>query len=120
MLQEGFATKKDFEAFARNLARDPKAVPILQQGITRHLANQPPDKILNEFDRLQKVMVSSKMLTPEETADLAAKAKVVSDIADKGLKTSLAQRFQRMLLMTTGQKVGGEAGKAVGGAGNGE
>ena len=114
MLQKGFASSKDFDAFARNLAKDPQALPILQQGMTKHLANVPPKAILSEFERLQSKLVIAKLLTPEETADLAQKAKVVSDITDEGLKMKLADRMQKMILMTVSQKLGATAGGAAG------
>ncbi len=120
-LQPGLIKGKELASMMRSISNDPQALPIVQQAVTKHLANTEPTKIVQEFDRLQKMLVAGKMLEASDLKVLREAANVVDSIADKGLQQRYAVRLKQMVLMRVAGQVGVAAGGRVGEtAGSGE
>lgn len=118
---KGFGQAKEFQSMVRSVGNDPQALPVVQKALTRHLANTEPQAIAGEFERLQKVLVTAKLVTPTDLRVLREASDVVKDITDKGLKQKYGLRLKQMMLLrasgATGVGVGGAAGEKLGRAG---
>lgn len=112
----GFGSAQQFQKLARNLARDPQGLPFIQQKMAQHLAQQEPKAIVGEFERLQKVLVDSKLATPTDLRALRQNAETVQTAVNRGEGSvvKLGQRFQQILLMTMARNAAAQGGAAAG------
>jgi hypothetical protein len=112
----GFGAAKEFDRFARNLAKDPAGKELIQRGLMNHLANQEPQNVMKEFTKLQTTLVNAELVTPAHISQLRMAAEQVQKTLDQGAKLQAAQRFKQIVLMTAvekaSQEVGGRVGKA--------
>lgn len=109
----GFGTAKEFEQMARSVSRDPMALDAVRSGVARHLANTEPKQVVNEFSRLQKVLVNAKMVEPKDLAVLREGAEAVKRTADKGLQARTADLLKQQLMLAMARKAGATAGGAM-------
>jgi hypothetical protein len=114
----GFGSTQEFQKMARNLARDPEGLPFIQKAMAQHLAQQEPKAITKEFERLQKVLVDSKLATPTELRQLRVNAETVQRASERGEGSvvKLGQRFQQLLLMAMARNAAAAGGQKVAGA----
>jgi hypothetical protein len=121
---QGFGEAREFKSMVRSISKDPQALPVVQGAMRTHLANTPPEKIVKEFENLQQVLVTAKLVEPKDLKVLRDASEVVKNVNDKGLKMKYGLRLKQMALLrmsgATGVGVGGAVGAAAGGAGGGE
>jgi hypothetical protein len=100
-----------------NLGKDPELKKIALSAAKDRLAETPADKIMPEFERLNKLMVKSGMLSDRDKSammeldKLRQAATKVKSIVDTGERTKAWQRIQRIAVAQFAQ----QAGAAVGG-----
>lgn len=110
----GFDSGAEFAKMAKSLARDPQGLPFIQNAVAKHLANAAPKDVASEFERLQQVLVNSKLVEPADLKELRIGAAAVKRTADKGLKLRASEQLQHMLLMAMARQGGIAAGRAAG------
>jgi len=115
----GFGKAEQFSKMARDLARDPESKAWVQKSLMQHLAQQEPQNVMGQFNKLQKVLVDAELVTPAHLRDLRVAAEQVQRTVDKGAQLRAADRFKRLVMMTAVEKAGAEGGARGGAAAGG-
>ena len=110
----GFGNAGEFGKMARTLAKDPEAKAWVQKSLMQHLAQQEPQNVMGQFNKLQKVLVDAELVTPAHLSHLRTAAEQVQKTVDKGAQLRAADRFKRLVMATAVEKVGAEVGGAAG------
>lgn len=114
---QGFGKPEEFAKLARNLARDPAGKPFIQQTLARHMAQQEPKQIVQEFERLEKGLVNAELVNPVDLKEIRAGVASVKRTADKGVQMRVATQLKQMVMMAMARKAGAAAGRGVVGPG---
>ena len=100
----------------KNLGQDPELKRIALSAAKDRLAETPADKIMPEFERLNKLMVKSGILSDRdktammELDKLRQAATKVKSIVDTGERTKAWQRIQRIAVAQFAQQAGAATG----------
>lgn len=91
-----YGTEANATKLAEQLGKDlPQATPILTKQLETHFANIPAENIVSEFERLDKLLVKSGALSPQELTAIREQVNMVKK-AQAGVPTeALTKRILR-------------------------
>jgi hypothetical protein len=107
-------SRKEFDAFASNLARDPAGKVFLQTELSRHLANVPPQQLVADFNKARSTLVKQGLVGPEDLQVMHQAVKRIAEVADEGLKLKFTEHLRNQLMLALARQPGAKAGGAVG------
>lgn len=110
----GFEKPAEFQRFVRTMKGEPGGTEFIQKSLRQHLAQAELAALPKEFDRLQKILVQSDLITPAQLSKLRESVAGVEVMRERGAHLQGLKRFQQLLLMATAQAGGGAAGARVG------
>lgn len=106
--------RKEFDSFASNLARDPAGKDFLRTEVARHMANTPPQNIVEDFNKVRSTLVKQDLVGPEELQYMHKAVQAIQKTAEEGLKVKFAEHLRNQLLLALARQPGVKAGGAVG------
>ena len=104
-----FGIQGDADRLALQTIKDPEIKGVLRTAIRDHLQNTPPDKLASEFDRMEKLLRRSDLLSSKDATRYRTMVDQVEKLRKEGKSSiPMATRLQRQLIrsmaITAGEK----------------